>query len=499
MIFEEITSMTERDCNASYWEGFYAGTETPDTLYEKQIEIELDNPPASVFCFSKRQEPKTWYLGVYEGNTIRPVEEASRKEALEYTDLLIHYYKLSVKSVIPIETPLITALSKDEFTQLCKENAAVDNDPDEQIDDIEDPEVEDRNFSIFDARSNFKRWQFAVLIIGLSSFLALIFDRHIIWSSFYLLNGTYLRSQSSALLFFAWGIPLMLFNALFTYQQRNFFTLIVLSFAPVAIRQISLLRNYSIVAMIICDVIAIAVSCLAFFIQKRRREEHPVLSSVETVRNAGAMTVYLLLFICVLVDLFIPSVSTREIQPVTQKSEQESAIRYVAEEDLTILNSEAWTKLPATEQSRILLSIAEEMSDEMGIATPSLYLETETNDNFAGYYSATDNSIHIWKPYLEHNSAEEATNVILHEMFHAFQQSVLDSSAINWDSPDIQTNAYFATIRQWKQENEAYISSDRWDVQNDAYYDQLLEEDARSFSKTYISRFIKTNEPDEAD
>ncbi len=89
--------MTERDREVSYWEAFYAGTETADTLYEKQVEIESENSDPSVFCFSKPAERRTWYLGVYEGNSIRPLEEKNRKETVEFFNRLIERGTLKIK------------------------------------------------------------------------------------------------------------------------------------------------------------------------------------------------------------------------------------------------------------------------------------------------------------------------------------------------------------------------------------------------------------------
>ena len=484
--------MTERDREVSYWEAFYAGTETADTLYEKQVEIESENSDPAVFCFSKPAERKTWYLGVYEGNSIRPLEEKNRKETVEFFNRLIERGTLKIKSAVPIESTLVTALTKEEFDRLCEENATADSEQDNE--NSEDSE-EDVNFSMFDANSNFKRWQFAILVVGLSAFLALVFGNDDVWSDFYLLNGTFIRAKTAALLFIAWGIPLTLFNALFTVRYRNLFTMLFLSFSPLAIRRLSLLRNYSVPAMLVCVFAVLAFAILASLLERRRLKKRTVSETVEAVRNAGLMAAYVLFFAFLLIEIFIPSVRVKEVQHASASADPETQIRYVPEEDLELLNSDSWNKLPAEKQSQILLSIAEEVSDQMGIQTPSLYLETNLMGNYAAFYTDTDHSIHIWKAYLENNPAEDAVNMILHELFHAYQHSVITSSAINWDSPDIQTNAFFAQIWKWKQEDEEYIDADRWDVQIDAYYEQSLETDARDFAEIYVSNYIKQGDP----
>ena len=484
--------MVERDLIASYWEGFYAGVENPDTLYEKQFELEFESLSKFVLCFSKRQEPRTWFLGIYEGNQILPISDEQAKQEVRGTiEEIIRTYELASKKVILIDEPLVTSLSKDEFAELCKETAAIDT-PDEKqnIDD----ENNDERFSIFDAKSNFKRWQFAVLVVGLSAFLTLALGRYIVWSNFFLLNGDYVRSQTAAWIYAAWGIPLVLFNALFTVERRNLFSMIVLSFAPLAIRQLSLLRNYSMVAMFICIGVVVAVMGITFALHRSRRRKKTLTAAIERMRNAGAMVLYILFTVCAIIDIFVPSISTKMIQSKPRDYVADTIIRYVSDEDLDTLNSAEWYKLNAEEQSVILLSIMQEMSDEMGVQTPTLFLEAEMIDNDAGYYDDSDNSIHIWKAYIEHCSAASATDLVLHELYHSFQNSILTSDALNWDSADIQTNAYFKKVWLWKKENEEYIAGDRWDVTFDAYYEQSVESDARDFAETFVPRFIRLNE-----
>ena len=480
--------MTERDRDVSHYVVFFAGTDAADTLYEKQIEIDFADLSFTVLCFSARKDPETWYVGIYEGNTIRPIEEQYRAKVLRSVRATIRQCGLSAKTLSPIDVPLVTALSKEAFTQLCRETAR------SRGTSTRKPAAgvrnDDADFSIFDARSNFKRWQFAALLIGLFGFLAFVYGEQFVWADFFLLNGTFIRARTSATLFFAWGVPLTLFNAFFTVKRRSLFTLIILGFAPFGIRQLSLIRNYSLIAMILCAVFVVAISVLAFLYHRRRRERRPVLSCIEAVRNAGATAVYVMFFVFILIDLFIPAISAREVTAYASEADPETGVRYVTDEDLALLNSDQWTRLSALEQSRVLLAIVTEMSDEMGIPTPTLYLEVDTTNNEVGYYAAGDNSIHVWKPYLEHCSAAEAANVVLHELYHAFQHSILDSPVINWDAPELQTNSYFSRIWKWKQESEMYVGSDRWDAGFDEYHEQSLEEDARDFARTYVPRFV---------
>lgn len=338
-------------------------------------------------------------------------------------------------------------------------------------------------------KPGFKRWQFAVLIIGLTALMTLAMGKHLVWANFYLLNGKYMRVQSAAWLFTAWSVPLTLFNAFFTYKSRELFHVLILSTAPLAIRQITLMRNYSLIAMFICFgfVIAVIVGIFVLLIRGSRRKS--IAFIIEKTRNAGAVALTLAFTVTVFLDLCIPSISTRQINPVVS-SEGTEQLYQISNNELDILNSDAWYDLSTKDKCQILLSVINEMSDEMGITTPSIFLETDMSDNELGYYIDSDNSIHVWDQYIEHISAKDAVYIVLHELYHAYQHSIINSTAINWDSPDIQTNAYFKMIWKWKQESESYIEGDRWDVNFEAYYDQSLESDARDFAEKFTPRFI---------
>lgn len=333
---------------------------------------------------------------------------------------------------------------------------------------------------------NLKRWQFAILVTGVSSFLMFILGKHLVWSDFYLTSKLLIREHTAAWIFTAWSIPLVLFNALFTKYRRDLFTALLLSFMPLAIRQVTLIRNYSVVAMWIFVIFVVVVTGYSFirakFVRKRR-----LSTCIERARSVAAISLIMVFSLAIGVDLFIPSLSERPIVASTAQAEHD---RTVSDHEIELLNSSEWDHLSAQEKAAIDLKILEEMSAEMGIPAPTLYLDSELPGNTAAYYHDTDNTIHLWKAYLENESAYTATIVILHELYHAYQNSILTSSAINWDSPDIQTIAYFDRIWQWKQEDESYISSDRWGVSFESYYEQALETDARHFAETYVSRYI---------
>ena len=80
--------------------------------------------------------------------------------------------------------------------------------------------------------------------------------------------------------------------------------------------------------------------------------------------------------------------------------------------------------------------------------------------------------------------------MILHELYHAYQQAIIHSTAINWDDPDVQELAYFRKVDQWRKEDETYIGTDRWESNLEYYVEQSLEADAYRFGQLYVSDYV---------
>ena len=474
--------MTEQDRIVARWYGFYAGEETPDTIYVQAFRGKANDPSAPVICFYKEDDPKTWIFGTFIDKRIVPVEEQDRAELRDLGNAILKQGNYPVDEFQFLDSALVTSVSKSEYDDLCEKVGASSTIKESAVEPFEDSE-----YSVSAHRKNrFNRRQYAALVIGITSFLSLVYGRQLVWADFYLLNGTFLREQYAAWLYAAWCVPLTLFNAFVAPKHRGMFTVILLSFAPLAIRQLSLMRNYSIALMWVCFGIVVLLSGVTFCLCYRSKKQF--LYALEKMRNVAASLLLFVFTVVFCVDLFVPSVSARKIDPVAKPSETET--RQVSQDDLDMLSSTRYDSLPVEEKARILLSVMEEMSDTLGISTPALIVDADIQDNVSSYYNPADNSVHLWKAYIQQTTAPYAVDTVLHELFHSFQQNVISSTAIDWDSSDLHRNAVFERALMWKTENESYIGFDRWDVNWEAYAGQAMESDANAFADAYNEHFI---------
>ena len=468
--------MRFKDKIAANHDRLYAGKDAPDTLYAVHGVRFPTGSDDAIIVFSSKKRPERCLVGIYRGNRIVPPAPEETERALDYAASLKQRGKISADESVPVRAPLVTALPVGEYVGTCK-NAR-------------------RRAVARSVRTSLKsfplsyRIGFAVLVIGVASYLALSFSHWTVWTEFYLLNGTYIGERQAAWIFFAWSVPLTLFNAFYVKKYHGFYSILLYAFAPIAIRTLSLIRHYSVVLMLIIAGVVLAV-VLVTLIHKLRFGSK-LSQAIESAKIVGATLLMLIFSVSVFVDLILPNRTETVIRPKAEQteSEPEGDYRFLSDEDLLLLNSSEWDALSAEKRCDLLLLVAQETSDALGIEPPSLSLDAQMPDNEAGYYDHTDNSIHLWRSYIGRESAQNAVTVILHELYHAYEHAIVDSDAINWDSPDVEKLPYFRSILTWKTEFETYVPGDRWDVNLDEYFDQSVEYDARAFSRYYLDRFI---------
>lgn len=473
---QEDFTLRFKDKIATIHDRLYAGKDAPETLYTVHGVRFPDGSDDAIIVFSPKKRPERCLVGTFRGNRIVPPAPEETGRALEYAAALKQRKKLRVDEPVPVKASLVTALSADEYVESCKSTRR-------------------RMFArrLRTALRTFPlsfRIGFAVLVIGIASYLALSFSRWTVWTEFYLLNGTYLGERQAAWLFFVWSVPLTLFNAFYVKKYHGFYSILFYAFAPIAIRTLSLLRHYSVVLMLITAGVVLAVVLVTLIC--KLRDGSKLSQAIESAKFVGAMLLMLVFSVSVFVDLILPNRTEVAILPQAEQTESdpEDEYRFLSDVDLQLLNSPEWDSLSAEKRCDLLLLVAQETTDTLGIDTPSLSLDAQMSGNVAGYYDNKDNSIHLWRSYIEQNSAANAVTVILHELYHAYEYAIVSSDAINWDSADVEKYPYFRSIRTWKEEFESYVPGDRWDVNLDEYYFQSIEYDARAFARYYLDRFI---------
>ena len=462
--------MMNRHRKAAHRNRFYAGKDKPTILFRERFDMEAGDPAACLICFVREgKEDKVWF-GLYEGAQILPLQGEYEQIAREMAG---EAWESGVAASIP--TPLRTVLSRDMYLRYRDEYVPGEAEADD------DEEVYGGA-----RRKQLKRWQFVLLLIAASSLLSLAAGTRLVWSSFFLLNGTYISQMIAARIFFAWAIPLTLLLGFLYQGPRDVFTVLMFAISPLAIRAISLLRNFSLIVMWICYLLVVSILVIMFF--RCRRLGEPRREAIASGILFGTCALMLAFTVINVVDAWVPQVLNREVKAPEAAAEKES--HRISEETLTFLNSDAFASTSAERKGQVLREIAEDMAEALGIDCPRILIDAMGDGNYDAYFQWEDYSIYLWKPALERADASRAAEMILHELYHAYQQAIIHSTAINWDDPDVKELAYFRKVDQWRKEDENYIGTDRWESNLEEYYEQSLETDAYKFGQLYVSDYV---------
>lgn len=460
----------------AYYYRFYAGKDKPIVLCRERFDMEVGNPTKCLICFVQEDKSDKVWFGLYEGAQILPLYGEYEQIA---QDLAGEAWREGSAQSIPV--PLRTVLSKEQYLGF--------RDEPRLINDASDAATDNSHLQN-DLDNQLSRWQYALLVIGFTAFLSVGFGSRLVWSSFYLLNGTDVLPPMAACIYLAWSIPLTIINALINRHQRTMYAILLFSLCPLGVRAISLLRNYSISIMWVA--IALLVIATGLFFWMSFRAGIGLHKSLEYARILGASILVFSFPALLIVDTFIPQLSVRKIErPSTIVTQTDKSI---TEESRALLNSDEWSSASAERKAQVLYEVMEEVCVDLGFDPPTMYLDAQADGSYDAYYQWGGHEIHVWKPALEHYSAATAVNMILHESFHAYQNMLIHSTAINWDDPDMQRLSYLKALAQWRQDQEKYVNVDRWDSNLESYYEQSLEADAYRFAEKYTDYFFQTDD-----
>lgn len=456
----------------AYYNRFYAGKDKPTVRCRERFDTEVGDPAVCLICFVREDKPDKIWFGLYEGAHIMPLHGEYEQIA---KDLAGESWVDGSARSIPL--PLRTALTKEEYLKYRDEPRTVM--------DEDDLDIEENHLYV-SLSKQLTRWQYTLLLIGFTAFLSFGFGSRLVWSSFYLINGTDVFPSTAARIYLAWAIPLTVFNALVNRDHRTVYAILLFALCPLGVRAVSLMRNYSVLIMWV--VILLLVVATGVFFWMSFRAEMGLRKSLEYARVLGASTLVFSFSILLIADTFVPQLSVRQIErPSTIMSQDEKP---VSEESRALLNSDEWSSASAERKAQVLYEVMEEVCTDFGFDPPTMYLDAQADGSYAAYYQWEDHTIHFWKPALEHYSAVSAVNTILHETFHAYQNMLIHSTAINWDDPDMQKLSYLKTLAQWRLDQNNYVGADRWNENLESYFEQAIETDAYRFAEKYTRYYF---------
>lgn len=144
-----------------------------------------------------------------------------------------------------------------------------------------------------------------------------------------------------------------------------------------------------------------------------------------------------------------------------------------------------WDTLSNEERSEMLYEIIKFEADKLGIPAPRVYLSNDMHEFTLGSYDNTDKIIRINNYQLGKRSQEDSLSTAMHELYHAYQNSVVE---LYLDLPEnYKANSYFDKAAEWMMADENYAK----DHQNpNTYENNLLEVDARAFAEKKTDEYL---------
>lgn len=142
-----------------------------------------------------------------------------------------------------------------------------------------------------------------------------------------------------------------------------------------------------------------------------------------------------------------------------------------------IRRADTWEPLSVEEKREVLQAICDCERNYWGISYPIDVKLRELPEEIGGYYEDEEKLIAVNREFLEGSKAEEALNVILHEVYHAWEFRIVSRYL---DAPESEKNLrIFMYCREYLEEMKNYVHGSE---DYAAYYGQQMERHAREYA-----------------
>lgn len=147
-----------------------------------------------------------------------------------------------------------------------------------------------------------------------------------------------------------------------------------------------------------------------------------------------------------------------------------------------LLEKKSWDSANWNERIQWMQLLVSHEAFQLGLQGMAPVLYTEALPEFIlGYYDrGRGNKIIINVSYLETAEVLDVVNTVLHELYHYYQDAVIDT--INWES-DFSRASYFDDARRWQQNSMNYNNDPTTEEGIQIYLSQPLENDANAYAK----------------
>ena len=151
----------------------------------------------------------------------------------------------------------------------------------------------------------------------------------------------------------------------------------------------------------------------------------------------------------------------------------------------SLLTTCNWEELNSEERSDVLYKVIKYEASLLGIPVPKLQVVNTHPDITMGSYDNLTGIISLNNFHLGQNSIEECLSTAMHELYHAYQNSVIK---ILDDLPlSVRENSYFDKAVEWQFADKSY-AEDHKNV--NTYESNALEVDARAYADEIVEKYL---------
>ena len=94
--------------------------------------------------------------------------------------------------------------------------------------------------------------------------------------------------------------------------------------------------------------------------------------------------------------------------------------------------------------------------------------------------------IYVDYEHLSESGARSLINTVCHEIYHAYEYTVVEH--LNFSDEFVQTSVFYARPRAWNENFQNYIS---FENDEEGYFEQIVESDARNYAESRADYYIK--------
>jgi len=286
-------------------------------------------------------------------------------------------------------------------------------------------------------------------------------------------------------------ISAMVLSNVFLYnsipsKKMNTYELFLNSLLPVLIYYLLKTIDYNMMIVTITVALIVCASVCIYWLQRYCNIKR--IRMVYYARHIIAFNIVLLI-----IPSFLYYRYEKPAQEYVSRIENMSVVSELKEDELekfkTKINNCKWEKLSVDEKGDLLLEFIENESVQLGIAPPMLCVENLDSESYKGLYNHSIKTITVNSYYLISENKEDCLNTVAHELYHAFQHSVIDIMS-KLDENDYETNSYFLKGKTWIAARNSYAEDGKT---SQGYRNNALEVDARDYAREVLAKKYELN------